>query len=280
MPLSSDYININSIPGSLDLMNKMFGRVIPSKILISSIQSFSKMKIKDSLKILYDLFQTYNKSTFSEQDRAITRLNQLKVHKLLDPITSHGDLYDYADIGGGSGYIAEEISKHLMLESALIIEKKDGWFDSCMTTQSSFVDYLYVDESTSGGVFDILPDSSLSLITCFQAFHHMSCDELNDILKQCKRVLKTNGKLLIREHDTTGQNMNNLIDLEHILYENVIEKVTDPNALKFEEYAGNYKSRFDWTKLLKSYGFRLSKNINPSEFKNNPTRYFYALFTK
>ena len=123
---------------------------------------------------------------------------------------------------------------------------------------------------------EILPfnDGEFSLITCFQSLHHMK----NNVISELYRILEPGGYIIIREHDCDSNFMKILIDIEHCLFETVLK---DQSDLFVSTYYGEYRSWYEWNKLFENNGFYYCKRrYNFKTTRNNPTRYYYAMYFK
>lgn len=64
----------------------------------------------------------------------------------------------------------------------------------------------------------IIPDNSVDLVTCYIGFHHIPLDKLNDFVLSIHRILRKNGKLIVRDHDVSSEQMRTFVSLVHTVF--------------------------------------------------------------
>ena len=106
--------------------------------------------------------------------------------------------------------------------------------------------------------------------------HHVK--HLNPLLSDIYRVLKYNGYLVLREHDSNIPGLNMIIDIEHILYDVLIDSI-DSQKTKNMLSDTVYRSKNDWDNILKNNGFTRIGSIK-QKMKNNPTNHYYTIYKK
>jgi SAM-dependent methyltransferase len=102
----------------------------------------------------------------------------------------------------------------------------------------------YSDELRRRGGFD--------LVTLFMSLHHLR--DPGAMLAQVRRLLRPDGLLLIREHDSESRRMDALIDVLHGMYARVWS-----NPPEMPQFCGAfrawYRSRSEWRRKLERQGF-------------------------
>lgn len=178
----------------------------------------------------------------------------------------------YLDIGCGDGTITAGIGKYFNLSKDSIV--------GCDITQ--WAGHEHENEVSDDITFipmessDKLPtDETFELITIFMALHHMNNDVLQSLIKECSRVLSPNGVILVREHDCPNAMISALINIEHAMFEVVIEGKTPANEFA-SSYYGKYYTRRQWNNIFADLGF-YTFGDPISNLKNN-TRPFYQLY--
>lgn len=148
----------------------------------------------------------------------------------------------YLDFGGNDGVITTGLADLMNLDQSNIIlaDINESPPDGYETR------YIKIDENS--GLIN-LPDSSIDVISCLMVLHHVK--NLEDTLTEFYRILKPEGRILVREHDAT--------DKKTIDYLRGIHKQWGEEDL-FE----NYQSRNSLKKLFES------KNFHPVGFSYYP----------
>ena len=178
----------------------------------------------------------------------------------------------YLDLGGGDGAIAAAISKNLNIDKdSAICADIDTWHDKYDTPYTKDITYVTLSEESN------LPfeNEQFSLVTCFQSLHHIK--NLHSRLDDLSRIIKRGGYLIIREHDCSDDYMRMLIDIEHCIFELVLKD----NQKFINEYYADYKSKFEWSDILRKLGFKfISVKYPLISGKYNSTRFYYAMYKK
>lgn len=197
-----------------------------------------------------------------KHQRAIWRINDLKQNfKFSEKIKK------YLDIGSGDCSIPLALGKSLFLKNCNI------YCSDVYETQNlpKDINFFLVLENKEF----IVRNNSFDLITVFQTLHHMK--DLDFRLIEIHRVLKNRGIMVIREHNSESEEMNNLITVEHMAYHMFFENMS------YEEFQKTYYAKVFSKKELEekilNYGFSLVKTFLP-RVHNNPTNYYYSVFRK
>lgn len=221
----------------------------------------------------------------AEYNRGVNRVEELKNFSVFEELKKRAAAapFKYLDFGGQNGEIAFEIAKELGINNKeqCFVYDIESWFDTEMKGNK---DVTYNFSRTN-----ILPyqDNSFDFITVLMVIHHIKYPEF--ILHELYRILKPNGTIIFREHDSDGESTDVLIDVEHSLFE-VVEK-KEPNLYALESYYAHYYSKEKFISLIESIGLGdgtfsynqgdLVKNsTRDPKIPVGPTRYYYSIFTK
>lgn len=168
----------------------------------------------------------------------------------------------YLDFGGSDGSNAAMIGYHLRLKkSDILVIDQEEWIGVKIKPREdvTFRDVEYLKK---------IKTNSLDLITCFHVLHHIP--KLKDTIKELRRILKKGGTIIISEHDCYNAQFAKLLDVEHELFDIVINKSVTYDEFK-KIYYGKYLPLAEWTKLFK-------KPDQLIELKNKDMT-FYAKYT-
>lgn len=178
----------------------------------------------------------------------------------------------YLDIGCGDGTITAGIGKYFNLSKDNIV--------GCDITQ--WAGHEHENEVSDDITFipmespDKLPtDETFELITIFMALHHMTDEVVQSLIEECARVLSPNGVILVREHDCPNAMISALINIEHAMFEVVIEGTTPADKFA-SSYYGKYRTRRQWNSIFADLGFYAFGE--PVANLRNNTRPFYQLY--
>jgi ubiquinone/menaquinone biosynthesis C-methylase UbiE len=187
------------------------------------------------------------------------------------------------DIGGGNGNVLQQIATILDLkkEHVTCIESNTDWIENYDYNNSN-ISYMFWDNSELR-----IESNSINVVLCMVSLHHMTDNTIHNILKEIKRVLKPNGILLIKEHDTNS-NSEKYIHWEHYLYhilDNAYKsKIIDPDNY-LENAIENFKSKEEWCSIIETVGeltwkARTNRFLD-GEFTNdskNPTNLYWDIY--
>ena len=165
------------------------------------------------------------------------------------------------DIGAGDGRIAEGLQKLWRLPF--------GDVHALEVAQYSKTDAVHwVSYREDGSV--PLPDSSVDVVTCLMALHHMERPET--VLREARRVMKSDATLIIRETDAAQPDQALFSAVMDQMFYSVFSPHSDvPTPTQ-------YRSAADWKVLFEREGFSVS--VMPSGESKNPFRPVYFLLSK
>jgi len=213
--------------------------------------------------------QTASKDDFDRGQLRINDLNKLNFFSHL-PKTPNNE-FKYLDYGGGLGDLTAKFANYLKLKKENVFScDVKNWFAKSHLSEKykEYITYRYVKSS-------YLPfkDDTFDFITIFQTLHHVKVD-LNILIYEVYRILKTDGILLIREHNCENNADKMLIDIEHSLYDIVVDEGSISSIHNFNEV---YFSKYSLDLLLSQGFYKL--DIEYLQDKG-PTKYFYTAWTK
>jgi ubiquinone/menaquinone biosynthesis C-methylase UbiE len=250
---------------------------------ISKIISKTDNNIDNIINSIFDISQILiNKKILGKTTYVAEKLADLLTNTLnLDNSIS------IVDIGGGNGDIIKKIGESMNIpnNNLYCIEQKDNWSESYLFDNN--IKYIFWDNNNINDI----QDSSIDVILIVVALHHMTDDIINNVLKNAYKILKPDGYLIIKEHDSMNCHSTiKLIDWEHHLYhiinQNDLTKETIDNYLN--SYLNNYKSKETMTNLILKYNFseivELNRFIEPVSNinidKTNITKLYWKIFQK
>ena len=148
------------------------------------------------------------------------------------------------DLGCGDGRLTANIALALSVPS----ENVCGCDIVDFGASSCDFDFRIVDKDAIRLPFE---DAKFSLVTVFMTLHHM--EHPFSIIGEIFRVLKPDGLLLIREHDCRSAEFAVFLDVVHGIHTMVIPQT--PKYASFRDYFARYRSRREWTRLIRALGF-------------------------
>lgn len=186
-------------------------------------------------------------------------------------ILSNYKIKNFLDVGCGGGLKTAATGKYLGLKKKnihclnLYDDKK---FDNRLLTNDVLLKTYREDQDFP------YKDNYFSLLSADMVFHHVN--DLEKIIKECYRVLKKGGLLLIREHDARTDFDKILCDIQHMYY-------MDIKNYKDIEKTGNYMSWLELNYKITNNNFILKKYFKDTVYKNsleNVTRTYFSLYMK
>lgn len=178
----------------------------------------------------------------------------------------------YIDIGCGSGNKTYKISKKIGLLNkntyGADIEKWGPYKQDKLNHKFNFVKIKGNKINTGTDYYD--------LATCILMLHHVN--DLDDFLKEIKRILKPGGILIMIEHNIYDDYDHLILDMLHMFYGCLVDR--NKTYIEKPNYS-NYFNWLEWQFILKKNGFtQLDNNILFTKI-NDETRYdniFYSIF--
>lgn len=191
------------------------------------------------------------------------------------------------DIGGGNGNILSGIQTRLSgpVDNYICVENQSDWQETYEYSNEN-IRYMFWDNQELLG----LADGSVDLAFCMVSLHHMTDATISNILAELSRVLKPGGKLLIKEHAATPENLKYIL-WEHHLYHILDMAMTeDGNQSGWREYLersiNNFKPADEWRSLMEQNGFKFMERMNrflDGGFESdprNPSELYWDVYTR
>lgn len=95
-------------------------------------------------------------------------------------------------------------------------------------------------------------DQSVDLVSNLIGLHHAPVEALDDFIGSLRRILRPNGKLLLREHDVNTPTMNTIVALAHDVFNAGVKFSWPDNAAQLRAF----RSIDEWTTMLTERGFK------------------------
>ncbi len=191
-----------------------------------------------------------------------------KIKSYIDAQFNHliHDNCKFVDIGGGNGNVLSGlrtlIGKVTEKTDFVCVETLSDWVETYPFDNEN-ITYMMLHGADPHIHLDIEPNS-VDVILCMCSLHHMDDNTIMQMMQNMKRILKVDGKILIKEHDAMPHIKSDIL-WEHHLY-HILDCAYNGNVIDCEEYYSgniyNFKSKELWTEMLESVGFRLTNICN------------------
>ena len=96
-----------------------------------------------------------------------------------------------------------------------------------------------------------IADESLDLVTCYIGLHHCPSDKLSSYIESIARVLRPNGKFILRDHDADDDQMKIFCSLVHTVFNAGLGVSWKDNQKELRLF----NSVDHWIKAVKTHGF-------------------------
>jgi hypothetical protein len=270
----SHYYRLNSNKQIESLLNSPLKnsllRFLHSRLGVDARTVFRLFNSSHTEKEFYFKLKKNMRLNFSSKDamtsRASKRLEDfMRITDELD--INPQSLKRYLDIGSDDCMIPVAITDYLRLEkknsfSSDIVEK-------CDNDEVTFIHLIPFEHSK---LYQEKYFNSFDLFTAFQSFHHI--EDIDFRMNELIQLSKQDCIFFIREHDANSNEMKILIDIEHLIYEVLIEG-RDYNDF-IDNYYSNYMNEEQLKELMKRFNFKRIFKSEPFGF----TRYYYSVFVK
>jgi SAM-dependent methyltransferase len=222
---------------------------------------------KDDFEIYNELIK-YAKLNFKSKDEAFDFRAKKRVediNNILDIIGRHS-FSRYIDIGSDDCIITDSIREYLNLDI-------DNTFASDITNkckkkeQVTFVKLIPFKHST---LYKDINFDTFDMITAFQSIHHMEDRDFR--MQEITDLCKDKAVFIIREHDAIDDLLKMFIDIEHLIYEVIIDNI-DLNEF-INTYYAHYFSKNELEEFMNKFGFQ--KIYDSNTFGD--TRYYYSAY--
>lgn len=260
--------------------------IIKNIILDTPINNLTKLKssIKKIENVIFKYFQKLSIKRDEHRQDFITEKIMNFVNKMC-PDTINQNM-SIVDIGGGNGDVISLINTLVKgnSEQFICVETATEWVESYAHNHDNIV-YKFWNNDT----IDVV-DNSCDIVMCMVSLHHMNDLTIANALKEMKRILKENGILLIKEHDSGNTNDCRLIHWEHHLY-HILDCAYENKVVDVEEYMTklihNFHSKQFWRRLFEENGFKFVARTNRfldgpyvENDKKNPTKLYWDAYRK
>ncbi len=191
--------------------------------------------------------------------------------KLSNIFKSHGlgKNAKIADIGGGNGDLIKYIGGFMdIAPDNLYCIEQDSWLETYKFNQG--VKYIFWDNLNIN-----LPNRSIDVVLIVVSLHHMDDKTINQVLINVNRILKPNGLVFLKEHDS-NKIIKPLIDWEHHLYHMVSNvRSSDTHCdTYYDGYIDNYKSKHEFNRLFNIQGFKIVQEFDSRLHRSNNFKYY------
>ena len=242
-------------------------RIIGADIGVGGADESASAGLADKLRRIYQIVRpvVIGRDIRRDEDRQEFITGKLQDYLGLGSRLESGARF--LDIGGGNGNILSGLQTRLggAREDYICVENKTEWQENYQYSNEN-IQYLFWDNLELSGI----PDASVDIIFCMVSLHHMTDETINRALGEIKRVLVQGGRLLIKEHNATTENLR-YIYWEHHLYhvlDVAISGVADtrddmPGWTEYcQQAVNNFKSAEVWQELITGTGFEFVARTN------------------
>ncbi|MFT3933208.1 MAG: methyltransferase domain-containing protein [Chitinophagaceae bacterium] len=235
----------------------------------------STAKEKNTDREIYDSVQKglpSIKPFLSELTLALPALKKQKkemARQVLQLLGDKKNIDGYLEIGSTGRYISE-LKKHIHLTGNIYITND-------IAPSNAVADIFERGRIRKLGTFFSLnnyqpittaqiPDNSVDLVTCHIGLHHCPHDLLDGYILSIKRILRTGGVFIMRDHDVKTTEMATFVSLVHSVFNLGLGVPWETDASEFK----SFKSIEEWSKIISAYGFkdagaRILQDKDPSD---------------
>ena len=175
----------------------------------------------------------------------------------------------YLEIGSTGRYISE-LKKHIDLKGPIFITND-------IAPNNSIGDIFERGRLLKLGTFfplndyqpipaTVIPDNSIDLVTCHIGLHHCPTHLLDGYLRSITRILRKDGRFIVRDHDVKTPAMADFISLVHTVFNLGLKVPWATDAAEFK----SFKSIDEWSRIIAAHGFkdqgkRILQDKDPSD---------------
>ncbi len=198
------------------------------------------------------------KPFLSELTLALPALKKQKremSNQVLKLLGSKTRIDGYLEIGSTGRYISE-LKKHISLSGSIFISND-------IAPNNSIADIFERGQIRKLGKFipldnyqpikaSDIPDNSVDLVTCHIGLHHCPHELLNGYIKSIHRILRKDGKFIMRDHDVKTPEFATFVSLVHSVFNLGLNISWETDISEFK----SFKSIEEWSKIISNHGFK------------------------
>ncbi len=178
-----------------------------------------------------------------------------RMAKICDTIVQNGRPKKLLDIGVGNGLKTKQMQE--MIGCEVYGADIDKWGPYHKKRQFPF-------KQIQLSPYHIpYPDGMFDCITLILVLHHAT--DVLAVIRECKRMLRDGGSIVIVEHDIWSDEMNMLVDLQHRIYGAVFNESN--------KYEDNYYNHYEWDILFNRCGLHAVSMAPLTDDAAGATRY-------
>ena len=162
----------------------------------------------------------------------------------------------YLDFGGGDGHMADIFGALVKTKTVYVVDVAE-WAGQKRKPNPNI---NFTDDLKS------IKSNSINFISAWHVLHHIK--EIKNTIKEFKRILKPNGRLVIYEHNVKNKMQGRFVEFKHRIFTMGMDTMT---LKKHQETYSKFRSADQWQKII---GMQLLKVI---DIKSNDYSY-YAVF--
>lgn len=213
---------------------------------------------------------TYALPALNVQKREMTR-------QMLELLPKGAQVNGYAEIGSPGRYISH-LRKHLPISGPIYLindvapsfSPADIMERGQLTKLGTFVESHNFDPVSPSDI----PDESLDLVTCLIGLHHTRPEKLAGFIASIRRVLRSGGWFILRDHDVKTPDMATFVSLVHTVFNLGLNITWEVDKADYKDF----KPIDEWSKLISKAGFTdAGKRLLQA---NDPSDNTMVLFTK
>ena len=194
--------------------------------------------------------------------------------KLLDKKTNINGYLEF----GTTGRYVNSLEEYIKLEGPVYLMNDDHPDYSLqeitergqLSKIGTFYDINHYEPISAGQI----PDTSLDLVTIYIGLHHAPVEKLDAFVKSVHRIIRPDGKLVIRDHDVSDAEFGEFVSCIHDVFYSGLGKTWDYTSNEIR----NFTSSDQLTSYLEARGFKGNKQrlLQP----NDPSKNTMMIFTR
>jgi FAD/FMN-containing dehydrogenase/uncharacterized membrane protein YhaH (DUF805 family)/SAM-dependent methyltransferase len=183
---------------------------------------------------------------------ALAKQKQVMLTQSLELLGANQSIDGYIEIGSAGRYLSR-LKKRLTIRGSIyLVDEKAPGYSPVDILERGQVKKLgqYIPLNNYAPLSSEIPDASIDLLTCYIGLHHIALNKLDAFIASIVRVLRPQGRFILRDHNCPTDAMRQFCSLIHSVFNIGTQETWQTNQAELR----HFRSVAAWCELLKKHG--------------------------